>query len=288
MNGAASTRARRAAALLSLALALALACSGCAGSDAAGKVEANPASGKNAGVAASGGPAVWGTPAALDSLRSGGVAVLGAVQVNEVDQARPPLIAALDSVLGARWPAVPMFHYARVRSALDDSTARFLLLGYQLHGRPEPLWLGRASDSLRDFVRYGVLARVHRQRTRTEERDTDRTDASGRSVKERATILESDVSVHLYDLRTRGLLFSGEYQGVAESAGRSDSLPRPERPPLSTWSTPEDRAREPMTAPIGGFMRPPPLHLSVAHAIGAFTDSLAGAGRTRGVPAGKR
>ena len=251
-----------------------LAVLGCASSGGPPETPA-PSSGASATSPAG---SVWGTAAAFDSLRAGGVAVLGAVQVNEVVTAWRPLILALDSVLAARWQGVPLRHFVQVRAALDDSTARMLLLGYQIHGRAEPFWLDRAADRLQDSVRYGVLARVRRYWVHEEERQAGRVDASYRDVQIRATLLESDVSFHLYDLGARRLLFSGNFQGFAERAIPSDSLPPPERPPVATWSTPEDRAREPMT-PVGGFPPPPPLDRSVADAIAMFADSLVGSGR---------
>lgn len=267
---------RRTAVLACAVLACAAFAFGC-GSGSKEAARAVPAVAEGAaGLARTG---VWGTPAALDSLRAGGVAVLGAVMVNEVDQVRPPLIAALDSVLAARWPGVPVRRYARVRSALDDSTARFLLLGYQLHGEVEPQWLARAAAVLRDSVRYGVLARVRRTRVRTVERDSDRADASGKPVRVRATIVEGDVALHLYDLVTDGLLYSRTVAGEAERDTPSDSLPKPERPPLRTWSTPEDRAAEPMQPPIVLFPEPPSPARAVAGAMAAFADSVIGGTR---------
>jgi hypothetical protein len=251
-----------------------LAILGCASSG--GSPEAPAPSGASA-ISPAG--SVWGTAAALDSLRAGGIAVLGAVQVNEVVTAWRPFILALDSVLAARWQGVPLRHFVQVRAALGDSTTRMLLLGYQIHGRAEPLWLDRAADRLQDSVRYGVLARVRRYWVHEEEREAGRVDASYRDVKIRATLLESDVSFHLYDLGDRRLLFSGNFQGFAERAMPADSLPPRERPPIRTWSTPQDRALEPMTAAVGGFPEPPPLDRSVADAIAVFADSLVGSGR---------
>jgi hypothetical protein len=254
-----------------------LAVLGCASSGGSPEAPA-PSSGVSSASPSPAG-SVWGTAAALDSLRAGGIAVLGAVQVNEVVTAWRPFIVALDSVLAARWQGVPLRHFVQVRAALDDSTARMLLLGYQIHGRAEPLWLDRAADRLQDSVRYGVLARVRRYWIHEEERKAGRVDASYRDVTIRATLLESDVSFHLYDLGARRLLFSGNFQGFAERAVPSDSLPPRERPPITTWTTPEDRALEPMTAPVGGFPPPPPLDRSVANAIAMFADSLVGSGR---------
>ncbi|HEU5310407.1 MAG TPA: hypothetical protein VFV24_03040 [Candidatus Eisenbacteria bacterium] len=263
---------RRFAVLLAVIMATG---SGCASSGGGG---GKPA--ESSGVTSAALPGgTWGTPAALESLRAGGVAVLGAVQVNEVVQVRPPLIAALDTALTARWSTVPIMRYAQVRKALDDSTARFLLLGYELHGLAEPLWLGRAAHLLEDSVRYGVLARVRKQHVRTEERETDRVDKSHREVKIRVTVLESQVSLHLYDLATRGLVMAADLTGYAERTATSDSLPTPERPPLRDWSTPEDRAREPFEGPPELYLEPPPLVWAVRDAMQAFADSVVGSGR---------
>jgi hypothetical protein len=265
--------ARVCAAVTIMALAPALLAGGCAsGSKESGQTPRAPAT--PAAVTRIG---PWGTAAALESLRAGGVAVLGAVQVNEVDQARPPLIAALDSVLPTRWAGVPVRPYRWARHALDDSTARFLLLGYQIHGLAEPLWLGRAADSLVDSVRYGVLARVRRTRERTVDRETDRADASGKPIHVRATVVEGEISFHLYDLARRELAFSVNLVGSATKEAPADSLPKPERPPLRDWSTPEDRSLEAVTPPIEVFPEAPPVAVAVARVIATFADSTIGA-----------
>jgi len=267
--------ARACAAFTIAALTPALLACGCA----SGSKESGPAPRVPATAAAVTRIGPWGTAAALESLRAGGIAVLGAVQVNEVDQARPPLIAALDSVLPTRWAGVRVRPYRWTRHALDDSTARFLLLGYQIHGRAEPLWLARAAESLQDSVRYGVLARVRRTRERTVEHEADQADASGRPIHVRATVVEGEISFHLYDLPRRELVFSVNLVGSATKEAPADSLPKPERPPLRTWSTPEDRSLEAVTPPVGGFPEAPPVAVAVARVIATFADSTIGAVR---------
>src|SRR5881396_1365516 len=93
-------------------------------------------------------------------LRAGGLVDLGVVQVNEIPQVRPPLIGALERVLAATRSDIRLIPAARAQATFDDSTSRLLLLGYQMHGAPEAVWLARAADSLRGVARYGVLARV--------------------------------------------------------------------------------------------------------------------------------
>jgi hypothetical protein len=209
-----------------------------------------------------------------DDLRRGGIAVLGVVQVGEVDQVRPPLVAALDSVLAAKRPEIPRFTQRQVRAAVDDSTARFLLLGYQLHGRIEDAWLARAADSLHDMARFGILARVRSTHVRYADRERPIHPGSRETRTVQAALLEARVSVHIYDLRARTLRASGEFLGVGERDARPDSvLPHMDRPVMG-WSEPEDR-NVPFTPPTQVLeIEPPPLAEAVGPAVAAAIDSL--------------
>ena len=209
-----------------------------------------------------------------DDLRRGGIAVLGVVQVGEVDQVRPPLVAALDSVLAVKCPAIPRFTQRQVRAAVDDSTARFLLLGYQLHGRVEDAWLARAADSLHDMARFGILARVRSTRVRYADRERPIRPGSRETRTVHAALIEAHVAVHIYDLRTRTLRASGEFVGVGERDARPDSVvDHPDRPVVG-WTDPEDR-NVPFTPPIQAIeMEPPPLAAAIGPAVAAAIDSL--------------
>ena len=241
---------------LASALALAAAIGGCAGN--------HPKQPPPAPI----GPAKI---AAVD-LREGGLAVLGVVQVGEVDQVRPPLVAALDSVLAAKLPNIRRFTQRQVRAAVDDSTARFLLLGYQLHGRVEDHWLARAADSLGDMARYGILARVRSTRVRHDRREVPVAPGSKETRSVYATQLEAAVTVHVYDLRARTLRATGAFLGIDERRARPDSVPA--LPPIRTWVEPEDRLQS--FAPPGQAMElePPPLSAAVGPAFAAAIDSL--------------
>lgn len=217
-------------------------------------------------------------------LRQGGLAILGVVQVGEVDQVRPPLVAALDSVLAVKRPEIPRFTQRQVRAAVDDSTARFLLLGYQLQGHVEDQWLARAADSLEDMARFGILARIHSTRVRHDNRDLPIAPGSRETRSVRATQLEARVTVHIYDLRARTLRASGEFLGIGERRARPDSLQ--ELPSIRTWVEPEDR-NQPLTPPVQYMeLEPPPLFVAVGPAFAAAIDSLFGPpDTTRGQPA---
>jgi len=175
-----------------------------------------------------------------EALRAGGLVDLGVVQVNEIPQVRPPLIEALERVLAATRSDIRLIPAARAQATFDDSTSRLLLLGYQMHGAPEAVWLARAADSLRGVARYGVLARVESDAIRYSMRDSPPTDPIHQSRTGRILVTGRDtrVSVNVYDLATRGLVFGGTYRASAESAA-VDTLRRARvevSPPAGTVS----------------------------------------------------
>ncbi|HET9939539.1 MAG TPA: hypothetical protein VFR25_00410 [Candidatus Eisenbacteria bacterium] len=214
-------------------------------------------------------------------LRQGGIAIMGVVEVGEVDQVRPPLVAALDSVLAVKRPEIPRYSQRQVRNAVDDSTARFLLLGYQLHGLVENAWLDRAADSLHDMARFGILARIVRTRVRHDDAEIPVRPGSKETRTVRAAELDAHVQVHVYDLRARTLRASGEFLGIGEHRARPDSVA--ELPTIRTWVSPEQRTQS-MVPPPGGYfeMDPPPLSVAVGPAFAAAIDALFGPPDTTG------
>lgn len=211
-----------------------------------------------------------------EALRSGGLVVIGVVQVNEITQVRRPLIEAFEQVLTTTRRDIPLVNAARAAAALDDSTERFLLLGYQMHGIPDAAWLARAADSLGGLTRYGVLARVTSDRSRNSTRDAPPTDPSLQSPSGRILVTgrDADVSVDVYDLQTRARVFGGVYSGSAEAAA-VDSAGMPEVPPatggISFDATPQGAS--PITL---GYPDPPPLARAAAVAFLEFARSLPG------------
>jgi len=170
-----------------------------------------------------------------ESLRSGGLAVLGVVQVDEVPQVRPPLIEALEHVLNVTRHDLRVVPAATTHAAMGDSTTRFLLLGYQMHGRPDPDWFERATDSLHATARYGVLARVesdalHYSGQGLEQENPMYGSPQGQQEQVRITGRDAKVSVHVFDLTTRVLVFTGTYSGSTEAAVQ-DTMPRTPTPP---------------------------------------------------------
>jgi hypothetical protein len=180
------------------------------------------------------------------TLRKDGLAVLGVVQVDEVAQVRPPLIAGLEQVLRSTRADVPLVPASRVAAALPDSAYRLLLLGYQMRGDPDSLWLAAAARAVRPMARYGVLARVESDAVRYGTRYVDETvpgQTSGREIP--ITGRDARITVDVYDLETRLPVFRGRFIGASDEArdfaprrrDDADSLSAPRRPTLDTGPT---------------------------------------------------
>jgi hypothetical protein len=201
---------------------------------------------------------------------------LGVVQVNEVTQVRPPLIEALERVMAATRKDIRLIPASRAQAALDDSTSRLLLLGYQMHGTPETAWLARAADSLGGMARYGVLARVESDVIRYSVRDAPPMDPTLQSPNGRIRVTGRDtrVSVQVFDLPRRAIVFGGTYRASAESAS-VDTLRLPLRPPpqygdASIAASPREKFV------TQGYAEPPTLARAVEAAFLEFARSLPG------------
>jgi hypothetical protein len=206
-----------------------------------------------------------------ETLRTGGLAVLGVVQVNEVPQVRPPLVEALERVLGATRHDLRLVPASQTQAAMGDSTTRFLLLGYQMHGHPELDWFSRAIDSLHAVTRYGVLARVESDVLHYSGRNLPEGDpAIGQVDQVRITGRDARVSVHVYDLTTRAMVFQGTYSGSTEAAAR-DTLRSPPVPHPVGGQVDVGPREPPMAYPEA-----PPLARALEPAFVEFARSLPG------------
>lgn len=203
-----------------------------------------------------------------DALRSGKIAIVSVVQVDEVPEVRPPLIAALERVLRATRPDLSIVPAAKIASALDDSTERFLPLGYQIHGAADPAWLERAKPAIRPMARYALLARVETVKVR----HVDRTDPTGESPDGAIRVTGRDVRVEvsIYDLESLAVAFAGEYWGSKEDARRlGEELPEP-ADSLGVVGVND-------TTSYGVYKKPSPVAAAAEPAFVEFARSLPGA-----------
>lgn len=187
-----------------------------------------------------------------DQLHAGGLAVLGVVQVDEVAQVRPALVDALEQVLTNARRDIPLVPAARTRSALPDSVERLFLLGYQMRGEPDQVWLTLVARAARTSARYGILARVEKAPIRYGARQV----LSGlpgderRSEEVRVTGRDAHVSVRIYDLTTLAVVFSGKY------VGSNDAVPNFRPPAPDSTGAPPRIAHVDPGVRVGGIPGP--------------------------------
>lgn len=133
---------------------------------------------------------------------------------------RPPLIDALERVLGAARRDIPLVPAARTRSALPDSVERLFLLGYQMRGTPDEALFATVAKAALVSARYGILARVESAPIRYGSRQvvTGRPWEEGKEIQVRVTGRDAHVSVSIYDLTTRTLVFGAKYVGSSDEA----------------------------------------------------------------------
>ena len=209
-----------------------------------------------------------------EALRSGGLVVMGVVQVNEIPQVRPPLIAALERVLTATRKDIPLIPAERAAAALDDSTGRFLLLSFQMQGAPDPAWLNQAANRLAALGRYGVLARVESDKLRYAGRDASPTDPGLQSPSGRIRVTGRDVHVlvQIYDLKTQAKVFDAKYIGTAEAA-EPDTLPLAMAMPNGVTGVSGSSQAVPIEQE---YPKPPPLARALEPAFVELARSLPG------------
>lgn len=206
-----------------------------------------------------------------EALREGKAVVVSVVQVDEMAHVRPPFIDALERVLHATRPDVILVPNERAAAALDDSTSRFLLLGYQMHGEVDPAWMKRAAASLRPLARYGILARLEDIAVRHADRPSSNPDPGSPTGTVRVTGQDARVSVHVYDLESLALVFSGSYWGSKEIALTGEDMP------LRESETDELDVSSPYDSTATGlFLKTPPLVRSLEPAFVEFARSLPG------------
>lgn len=193
-----------------------------------------------------------------ESLRKGGLAVLGVVQVDEVVQARPPLIAALERVLTGARKDIPLVRADQVRAALPDPAMRLFLLGYQMRGDPDSLWLARAASAARPLARYGILARVEGTSIRYGTRNVPSSIATGEGGQDlRVTGRDVRVVATVYDLGTGAIVYRAKFIGGSDEAPNfrpppADTLNPDSLPPMQPQRGPSQTFRPGMTYPTPG------------------------------------
>ncbi len=154
------------------------------------------------------------------SLREGAVAVVGVVEKEEVEQVRPPLVAKLEAVLRQERPDLTLLPADRVREALGLPAYRKLLNGYQEGGSIDSTAARSIGAALHGAARYGVLARVVSNATRTSRRELEPRDSLGYRLVTGMLVIGRDarVSIQVYDLSSGLAVYDAQFVGSSEAS----------------------------------------------------------------------
>jgi hypothetical protein len=216
------------------------------------------------------------TPA---ELVAGGLAVVGVVEKEEVEQVRPPLIAALESVLRQERPdlALTLVPADSVRAALGAAAYRRLLNTYQATGTIDSLAMRAVGEALHGAVRYGVVARVVSNATRTSRRSVAPGDSAGYRLVTTVLVMGRDarVVIQVYDLRAGTAVYDAQFLGSSEASGFGSGPGQGSFSPNSgvTFQVPDHPRPE-----DEGASAPPDLARALEEAFRSFARSLPRAG----------
>lgn len=152
------------------------------------------------------------------ALSRGGLAVVSVVKKEEVEQVRPPLIAALMRKLSQARPDLRLVDADRVAEALGTIRYRRLLNAYQARGSLDSAEVRALADAVGGAARYGVLGRVTHDALRTSERGISPEDSSRYRFFSTRLVTGRDarVDMQVYDLAKGTLVYRAEYAGSAE------------------------------------------------------------------------
>jgi len=189
-------------------------------------------------------------------LRDGGLAVVGVTMVEEVEQVRPPLIAALERVLGETRPDLPFRSAASVRDTLGLAASRKVLSAYQLDGRLDKAALTDLAKRLGGGTRFAIFGRVEKTSEHYPAPPRRGEIDYGGSIGSRTTRRDARVRLTLYDLARARVAFEAVYASSSEN-----SLPD------SIASLPERRLTPPPGVDPGVPVNPQPGVPSLAEAL---------------------
>jgi hypothetical protein len=174
-------------------------------------------------------------PAALsaDSLRAGGLAVVGVTVVDEVEQVRPPLVAALESTLATSRADLPFRRAGSVRDSLGLLAYRRILLAYQSSGTLGPADMAELGARLGPGARFALVARVEKNAVSAfgsiSRQQTESTyGMSGPMTTPPRVFRDARIRVTLYDLVDRSLAWEAVYASSSKNE-TPDSLVNPPR-----------------------------------------------------------
>jgi hypothetical protein len=225
-----------------------------------------------AGCAAEHQVLVPGDSLSADTLRAGGLAVMGVTVVDEVEQVRPPLVAALERQLAEDRPDLPVRSANDVREALGLPRYRRILNAYQSSATISREDLADAGRALGRGARFAIVARVEKVGMRVYKNPVRRRspyDDSG--APEESLLVSRDVRIRvtLYDLAAARAAFAATYLSSSDNE-YTDSLSAIHRP---VFYEPGRAGEPPLVSPEAAPL-PPELADAVVEGFRAFAADL--------------
>jgi len=189
-------------------------------------------------------------------LREAGLAVIGVTMVEEVEQIRPPLIAALERVLGETRPDLPFRGAEAVRDTLGIPASREVLTAYQREGALGEGALADLAARLGGRTRFAIFGRVEKTSEHFPPPPRRGQIYYGGPIGSRTTSRDARVRLTLYDLARRRVVFEAVYASSSENS-LPDSIAR----------LPERRRTPPPGVDLGVAVDPRPGVPSLADAL---------------------
>lgn len=148
--------------------------------------------------------------------------------VEEVEQVRPPLIAALEKVLRESRPDLPFRTAASVRDSLGAAEYRRILAAYQLDGKLSDADRGVLASRLRGSARFALLARVDKDDIRQpplRRSSSGQVGAASPTFGAFTASRDTRIRVTLYDLASGKESWAAIYASSSDNV-LPDSVPR--------------------------------------------------------------
>jgi len=220
-----------------------------------------------------------GAGLSADTLRAGAVALVGMTVVDEVEQVRPPLVAALESTLVNSRPDLPLRRAAEIRASLGLPDYRRILLAYQSAGTLSLEELAELGSRFGSSARFALFGRVEKNsvnvsggRPHADPSMSGMTGMSGPIVTPPDVRRDARVRFTLFDLAERGLAWEGVYASSSKQEPPDTTVNPPRR---ARFEAEGQSARTP--EPMPDVPEAPSLAEALGEAFRALAADLPGA-----------
>lgn len=178
---------------------------------------------------------VAGPGITAEALRAEGLAIVGVTVIEEVEQVRPPLVAALEAVMREARPDLPFRSAGEIRDSLGLPSYRRILSSYQSAGRLTESECRELAGRLRGRARFALLARVDKnairlpRARRAYDQRYGQSSGAASDFGSRSASRDTRLRVTLYDLVNAREAWAAIYASSSDNV-LPDSVPRlPER-----------------------------------------------------------